>query len=227
MANTKAYDWDDLAVRVHALVSAPAPAPLYEALWRRLEPVIERWLATPTFLGRVSDDDDLRREILVRTWAKLRDREHGCLRAFTDRPPAGGAQLRGYLYRVVKNLGTDYLRSLPEMVRAPRNEPDGVAGWRQFVEWAPGIDGGGELVVTTDVRGALVRRLLAVLDRAAIDPGARNHERRWYRPALELWSYGLDPDTIAQALDMPDAATAERVVNAAKEFLRRRYRDAA
>lgn len=225
MSSTRArsrHDWNDLATRTHSLTSSPHPAPLYDALWLLLQPAVEAWLETPSFLGRVAEDDDLRREILVRTWVKLRDRDHACLRAFAARSPASGPQLRAYLYRVIKNLGTDYLRSLPELARGGQGEPH---SWRVFVEWSPDLEAG-VLVGNPDVRGALVRRMLRTLDDEDERGRARGVERRWYRPALELWSCGYAPQEVAERLDMPDPATAARVIDAAKELLRRRFRDA-
>jgi DNA-directed RNA polymerase specialized sigma24 family protein len=218
---TAQIDWNVLARHAHTITASlamDARTRAYRALWTELEPAIERWVRSPGFLGRVSDDEDHQREILVRSWERLRERDYARLRTFVQRTPAEGAQLRAYLYRVVKNLGIDYLRTLPEFIRRPQAaEADhatefGAGHWHSVVAWTPALELGVE--TDTDLR-MLAHRMLAYLD----EPGRREQRR-----ALLLWAQGHDMLEIAVAMKLDAAATADRLVAAAKEALRRRSR---
>jgi DNA-directed RNA polymerase specialized sigma24 family protein len=185
-------------------------ASAYPALWTLLGPEVERWVRAPSFLGRVSDDDDLQREIVVRTWVKLHERDHARLRAFATEELAvardAARRARAWFWRVVKNVGIDMLRGVPEFVREDN-------AWRTHVEIAEDIAADNDV----DARFA-VRELLAYLD-------ARG--RPAYREALVLWSQGFDARDTARALGLRDAGDANRMVDAAKELLRRHFREAA
>jgi DNA-directed RNA polymerase specialized sigma24 family protein len=188
-------DWDVVA----ALVQAGARGePTFDALWTVLGPEVERWVGTPRFLGRVSDDEDLRREIVVRTWIKLRDGVR--LRELADATPT---QIRAWLRRVVKNIGIDTLRGCAEYARE-----DGA--WRTVEEL------GDEPVYDETARRLLAKQVMAALA-----------DRVLYRDAITLWLVGHDSAEVADRLALASAADAERVLGAAKELLRRRFRSDA
>lgn len=178
----------------------------YHELWGRLEPAIGAWLRTPSFLGRVASDEDHRREIAMGTWAHLRAQQYARLRAFAARPPGEGPQFHAYVRRIVRNLGIDYLRSLPEFIRRPAGDH-----WHTVVEWTP-VHGGSAGAPDAQLEA---RAMLAFLERSGRGPS---------RAAIELWICGHDHADIAARLGLADAAAAHRVIGAAKELLRRHFR---
>lgn len=196
------HDWIDLARRARGVRNACD----YDELWGRLEPAIAAWLRAPSFLGRVASDEDHRREIAMRAWAHLRAREFARLRGFAARPPSEGPQFHAYVRRIVRNLGIDYLRSLPEFIRRPAGEH-----WYTVVEWTPG-HGGSAGAADAQLEA---RAMLAFLERTGRAPS---------RAALELWICGYDHADIAARLGLADAAAAHRMIGAAKELLRRHFR---
>jgi DNA-directed RNA polymerase specialized sigma24 family protein len=184
--------WDVIAALVQDVARGE---PTYDRLWAVLAPEVERWVGTPRFLGRVADDEDLRREIVVRTWIKLRDGVR--LRELADATPA---QIRAWLRRVVKNIGIDTLRGCREYARA-----DGA--WRTTEEL------GDEPVHDETARRLLAKQVMAALA-----------DRVLYRDAITLWLVGHDNAEVADQLALANAAEADRVIGAAKELLRRRFR---
>jgi DNA-directed RNA polymerase specialized sigma24 family protein len=211
--------WDHRAALALEVARTRAPR-VFAELWTALEPELAGWLRTPSFLGRISADEDHRREVLLRAWAQLQDRDFAKLRAFADHTSergADGARLKAFLRRVVKNLGIDYLRTLPEYIRhrGPAAPPDAGASsaryWRSIVTITSGLHA--EL---PDVEGAaLARRMLEFLDES-MAPARRR--------AAELADAGLAPAELAAALGLTDPADAVRAARAARE--RRLYRPA-
>lgn len=184
--------WNVIATLVQAMTRGE---PTFDALWGVLAPEVERWVGAPRFLGRVADDEDLRREIVIRTWIKLRDGVR--LRELIDASPA---QLRAWLRRVVKNIGIDTLRGCADYARA-----DGT--WRTTEQL------GDEPVYDQTARRVLAKQVMAALA-----------DRVLYRDAITLWLVGHDSAEVAEQLALASAADAERVLGAAKELLRRRFR---
>jgi hypothetical protein len=185
----------------------------FTVVWIRLEPEIDRWLRSPSFLGRVSDDEDHRREIIVRTWIKLQQRDHERVRLFATTELAASASpqrhARCWLRRVVKNIGIDYVRGLPEYVRSE-------ASWRVLDAVNDEL-----CAEASDPHAAIeAGQLLDALDERA------NTRRGLYRIAIEMWLAGYDTAEIARACELESAAAADRILGAAKELLRRRFRAA-
>jgi hypothetical protein len=212
--------WAEMARLALRLAHEHEPRAFSE-LWDRLAPEVERWLRQPGFLGRVADDEDHRREIVVRAWEQLQDRDHAKLRAFAERGEGGdlGPRFRAFTHRVVKNLGIDYLRTLPEFIRhraehAPTVAPSSSAPhWRSIVSLTSSAAG---VPYDDDAEGlAAARRMLEFLDES-IAPARRR--------AAELADRGLDARAIARELGLPGAREAARAVERARE--RRLYRPA-
>jgi hypothetical protein len=110
--------WDGLAARAGVILE---DAERWPAWWTEIAPHLERWVASPSFAGRLAGDEDHRREIVVQSWERLQERDHAKLRSFFESLRDGedglGRRFRAWLRRVVKNITIDHQRSLPEFVR--------------------------------------------------------------------------------------------------------------
>ena len=221
----EATEWNELFARGQA-VSAGDPG-AYERLWSGLQPVLERWLASPSFLGRISEDREARRDVLVIAWEKLQDNGFARLRSFferseerkADRDP--GARFRSFLFRVVKNIGIDYVRSLPEHIRLrkpkPKTKPTSetlssvspastAKHWHSIVSLS-GDEAGARDPIT--IRN-MARQILEFLDATVPDRLRRAHA---------LYEAGHTPEQIAGDLKLKSPADAERVVTRAQDRL--------
>lgn len=180
--------------------AAAGDANAWHVLWAELEPPLARIVAQPQFLGRLGGREDDRRNIVVAVMARLRaDRFHRLqlyLSAKRDNP---ALKFLTWLRVVAKRVGIDYLRAHPEYLR----------GERAWVEPGTLPSGLGERPPITN-RGTAAE-LLAVAD---------GEQRR----ALELWAASADYAEIARAMGLADSTAAERLVRAAVEKLRRRFR---
>ena len=204
-------EWDDLAVRAHALLVDDRG---WDAFWESVSPHVERWVASPGFLGRLALDEDHRREVVVQTWEKLQERDLAKLRAFFARPAEGeaGRRLRAWLRRVVKNIGIDHQRTLPEFVRKRGPGPGSPSApshdyWRSIVSITSGVaafEDAGE-------GRAEAQRLLAFLD-DEVAP------RR--RLAVALVRAGRSLDEVARQVGLRSAREAARVVARAEDRLK-------
>jgi len=195
---------DDLESLVAAAATADEAA--WQALWAAIEQPLARIVAKPRFLGKLGRNEDDRRNIVVAVMARLRaDRCHRLqlyLEAKAQNPRLG---FLSWLRVVAKRVGIDYLRAHPDYLRAPR-------AWVEPGTLPPASQLYGERPPVTN-RGT-ARALLEFAD---------GDERR----ALEMWAQGESFAAIARALDKRDAHDAERMVRAAIERLRRKFRPEA
>jgi DNA-directed RNA polymerase specialized sigma24 family protein len=182
--------------------------------WTRVAPQVERWVSSPSFIGRIATDEDHRREVLILTWEKLQERSHAKLRSFFERPRTAdaGRRLRAWLRRVVKNIGIDYLRTLPEYVRKRTTAPPPPGApshdyWQSIVSITSNV-----AVFKDESEGrAEAQRMLDFLD-AEISPRRRR--------AVELLREGRSPEDLARALGLRDVREASRVVARAEDRMK-------
>jgi DNA-directed RNA polymerase specialized sigma24 family protein len=197
-------------VQLEELVAAAAAEDegAWQELWRAIEPPLARIVAQPRFLGPLGGREDDRHNIVLAVMARLRaDRLHR-LRLYLDaRRENPRLRFMSWLRVVAKRVGIDYLRAHPEYVRATQ-------AWIQPATLPPPSQGAGERPPMTD-RGT-ARELLAY----AADTIPAQHRR-----ALELWAHDESFDAIARTLELRDAAEAQRIVRAAIERIRRRFRE--
>jgi hypothetical protein len=209
--------WEALEEQAFAVLADDEAWPGW---WAQAEPHLERWVAQPSFAGRLATDEDHRREVVVLAWEKLQEREHAKLRSFFERPRDAerGRRFRAWLRRVVKNIAIDYQRSLPEFVRkrtpsAPR--PPGASGagvpshdyWQSIVSITSNI---AQFRDPSEGR-AEAQRMLDFLD-AEVSPRRRR--------AAELAATGRPPEEIAAALGVRDRREAARIAARAAERLK-------
>lgn len=206
---------DDDAIEALVVTAAAEDAAAWQALWAAIEPALSRIIAQPRFLGRLGQNEDDRRNIVVAVMGRLRADNFNRLRLYLD-AKAGNPRLRflTWLRVVAKRVGIDYLRAHPDYVR---RHDDGASRPGAWVD-------AGTLPPASQLLGArppvtakgTAQELLAYAAGTIPDQ---------HRRALELWTQSESFLEIAQALGMQNAAEAERVVRAALERLRRRFRE--
>jgi len=116
-------------------------------------------------------------------------------------------RFKTWLRVVAKRVGIDYLRAHQNYVR-------GRAGWIAAGTLPPPSRLGGDRPPITDHGTAL--ELLRYAAETVPEPG---------RTALELWTQSADFQDIARSLGLRSLGDAERLVRAALERIRRRFRD--
>jgi DNA-directed RNA polymerase specialized sigma24 family protein len=209
--------WDLLARRARRVVLDDAE---WAGFWAGIAPEIERWAASPGFMGRLAADEDHRREVVVQTWEKLQERDFAKLRAWLERQEddgSDGRRLRAWLRRVVKNIAIDHQRTLPEFIRrrapAPREGPPPSTPavshdyWHSIVSITSGV-----AVWHDPAEGrAEAQRMLDFLDQEVSPRRLR---------AVELARGGRPAGEIARALGLRDAGEAERAVARAEDRLK-------
>jgi DNA-directed RNA polymerase specialized sigma24 family protein len=208
---------DDDAIEALVVTAAADDAAAWQALWAAIEPALSRIIAQPRFLGRLGQNEDDRRNIVVAVMGRLRADGFNRLRLYLG-AKAANPRLRflTWLRVVAKRVGIDYLRAHPDYVRRHDEGASRPGAW---------IDAG-TLPPASQLLGA----------RPPVTAKGTAHELLAYaagtipeqhRRALELWAQSESFPEIAQALGMKNAAEAERIVRAAIERLRRRFREAS
>lgn len=197
------------------LVAAAAvqDAPAWQKLWATIEPPLLRIVAQPRFLGRLGQREDDRRNIVVAVMARLRADNFARLKMYLEARRAN-PRLRflSWLRVVAKRVGIDYLRGHPDYVRRD-SDASRPGNWIDPGTLPPSSQLLGERPPVTN-RGT-ARELLRYAAGAIPDDQRR---------ALELWTHSESFDDIARALGLAKPADAERMVRAAIERLRRRFR---
>jgi DNA-directed RNA polymerase specialized sigma24 family protein len=187
----------------------------WQRLWAVIEPPLSRIVAQPRFLGRLGQREDDRRNIVVAVMGRLRADQFHRLRLYLEARKAN-PRLRflSWLRVVAKRVGIDYLRAHPDYVRRHDDNPSRPGAWVDPKTLPPASQLAGERPPVTN-RGT-ARELLHFAAGAIPDDQRR---------ALELWTQSESFGDIARALGLRDGAEAERMVRAAIERLRRKFRD--
>jgi DNA-directed RNA polymerase specialized sigma24 family protein len=186
----------------------------WQRLWAEIEAPLSRIVAQPRFLGRLGQQEDDRRNIVVAVMAKLRADDFHRLRLYLEARRAN-PRLRflTWLRVVAKRVGIDYLRVHPNYVRNDDSQASHPRVWVEPGPLPPASQVAGERPPVTN-RGT-ARQLLQYAVGAIPADQLR---------ALEMWVQGDSFEDVAAALRMSSARDAEKTVRAAIERLRRRYR---
>jgi DNA-directed RNA polymerase specialized sigma24 family protein len=203
---------DDLETWVTAAAAGDDRA--WQALWSSIEPDLSRMVAHPRFLGRLGQREEDRRNIVVAVMARLRaDRFHR-LTLYLD-AKRGNPRLRfiSWLRVVAKRVGIDYLRGHQDYVRRHDRDASSPGKWVEAGTLPPASELVGERPPVTN-RGT-ARALLQYADEVL----PADHRR-----ALELWVRSESFEDISRLVGLTGAGDAERMVRAAIERLRRRFR---
>lgn len=186
----------------------------WQRLWAVIEPPLSRIIAQPRFLGRLGQREDDRRNIVVAVMARLRADQFGRLQMYLEaRESNPRLRFISWLRVVAKRVGIDYLRSHPDYVRRHDENASRPGVWVDAGTLPPASQIFGERPPVTN-RGT-ARELLVFAAGAIPD-----EQRR----ALELWAQSESFEDIAKALKLASANDAEKMVRAAIERLRRRFR---
>jgi DNA-directed RNA polymerase specialized sigma24 family protein len=187
----------------------------WQQLWAAIEPPLSRIIAQPRFLGKLGQREDDRRNIVVAVMARLREKNFGRLQMYLDaRQQNPRLRFLSWLRVVAKRVGIDYLRAHPDYVRRHDADASKPGAWVDAGTLPPSSQLLGERPPVTN-RGT-ARELLQYAAGAIPD-----EQRR----ALELWTQSESFEDIARELELAKPSDAERMVRAAIERLRRRFRE--
>lgn len=189
----------------------------WQQLWCAIEPRLLRIVGQPSFLGRIGQREDDRRNIVVAVMARLRDGNFQRLRVYlTARQQNAQLRFMTWLRVVAKRVGIDYLRAHPDYVRRTGPNASAPGRWVDAGTLPPASQLHGERPPVTN-RGT-ARELLQYAVGVIAEPHVR---------ALEQWANGDSFAEIAATLGLASARDAEKSVRATLERLRRKYRDEA
>jgi DNA-directed RNA polymerase specialized sigma24 family protein len=205
---------DEEAIEALVTAAAAEDEAAWQRLWSAIEPPLSRIVAQPRFLGRLGQREDDRRNIVVAVMARLRADHFHRLHLYME-ARASNPRLRflSWLRVVAKRVGIDYLRSHPDYVRRHDANASRPGAWIDPGTLPPASQIAGERPPVTN-RGT-ARELLQFAAGAIPDE---------QRQALELWAQSETFAEIARVLALDSPSHAERVVRAAIERLRRKFR---
>lgn len=209
---------DDGQLEILVARAADGDKASWRALWEAVEPWLEKVVGNPRFLGRVGQRTDDRSNILVEVMARLHADGFHRLKLYVEtRRTSPQLKFKPWLRVVAKRVGIDYLRG-HENYLDRRRDPNRGSAPGQWIE--PGTLPSqsklpGERPPMTNRGTAL--ELLRYATGAVPEPQLS---------ALELWTEGAAYDDIARELELAGGASeAEKLVRAAIERLRRRFRE--
>ncbi len=186
-------------------------------LWQMVEPVLLKTVGSPRVIGRMSQNEDDIRNIMVDVMEKLRADDHRRLKMYLDKRSADPRlAFTPWLIVVAKRAAIDYMRAHDEYLdkRRSRNVDSAPGAWV-----APGTLpndsrlGGSRPGMTN--RGAALTMLRYAYETLPKDQIG----------ALELWIINATYADMADKLGLDTPKDAERLVRAALERLRRHFRE--
>jgi DNA-directed RNA polymerase specialized sigma24 family protein len=209
----------DADAELESLVAAAADGDegAWGELWQRLEPRLLGLVRRPTFMANLAGRDDACRDVVVAIMGRLRDQRFHRLGLYVAARHADPElTFMRWLTVLAKRVAIDCLRADPEYLdrRRSRRADEAPGVWIQ-TEPLP-VDGSlsaGRPPMTNRVTARQILRYAA---------GVLSDEQR---RALEMWANGASTDEIAIALALAGPDAAERLVRAAVERLRRRFRE--
>jgi DNA-directed RNA polymerase specialized sigma24 family protein len=210
---------EDTELEVFVERAAAGDTASWRELWKHVEPWLEKLVGNPRFLGRVGQREDDRSNIIVEVMARLHADGMHRLKIYVEtKRTSPNLKFKSWLRVVAKRVGIDYLRGHQNYVDR-RRDPNRGSAPGQWIE--PGTLPSqsklpGERPPMTNRGTAL--ELLRYAAGAVPEPQLS---------ALEQWTQGASYDDIAGELGIAGgAAGAEKLVRAAIERLRRKFRAA-
>lgn len=188
----------------------------WQRLWAAVEPRLLRLVSQPRFLGPLGQREDDCRNIVVEVLARLRADDYHRLKIYLEtRLTNPSLKFMTWLRVVAKRVGIDYMRGHPDYIDRRRQADRGSAPgeWVEAGTLPSGSKLHGERPPFTN-RGT-AQQLLRYAAGAIPDTQRR---------ALEMWVQSETYEEIARVLEIESAVAAERMVRAAIERLRRRFR---
>jgi hypothetical protein len=211
---------DDEAAEVTGLVglAAAGDEDAWQRLWRRLDGPLHGMIRQFR-MGRISQEEDERREVVLEVMARLRESDFRRLKMFlAAQAEDSRLTLFPWIKVVARRVAIDHLRVHPNYVTGHRG-PEGQrtpGQWKDPASLPPPSRLPGE-------RPAMTRDGTA---REMLDHARKVLPEAHFR-ALELKMQGEEAAGIARAVGLDSAAEAERIVRAAFERLRRKFRSSA
>ncbi len=209
--------FEDIELETLVARAARGESAAWRELWETVEPWLVKLVANPRFLGRIGQRDDDCNNIVVEVMARLHasgfHRLHMYLEARAATPQL---KFKTWLRVVAKRVGIDYLRGHQNYVDR-RRDPERGSRPGEWIE-AGTLPSASEL---PGERPPLTNRGTA-LEMLRYAAGVVPEQQL---TALELWTQGASHSEIAAELQLADGVSgAERMVRAAIERLRRRFR---
>lgn len=203
---------DGSEVELLVLRAATGDDLAWHELWRTIEPALAHAIANPRFLGRLGQREDDRRNMIVEVIGRLAANDRRRLRDYIE-TRAANPQLRfmTWLRVVAKRVGIDYQRGHAQYIDRRRQADASTPG--KWIE--PGT-----LPSNLGERPPLTDRGTAVQVASYATLSLPEDQRR----ALELWIQSETYSAIATLLKLGAAGDAEKLVRAAIERLRRKFR---
>lgn len=202
-----------IEVLVEQVLAAEAGA--WQEFWQTVEPRLYALIRRPSFLGKISQNEDDCRNIVVDVLAALRSDEHARLRSYAEaRVKNPALPFFAWLAVVAKRLAIDYMRKQDSYQDLRGRAGDGPKGaWTPTTALPPDSQMPGVRPPVTN--RATVAELLAFAGKDL--PHDQN-------VALSAWIQGGSFEDIAVAAGLAGPRQAEKTVRAALERLRRKFR---
>lgn len=191
----------------------------WRALWEDVEPWLEKVVGNPRFLGRVGQREDDRSNIIVEVMARLHADDFARLKLYVEtRAARPQLKFKTWLRVVTKRVGIDYLRGHQNYIDR-RRDPNRTGAPGEWVEAGTlpsqsKLPGERPPVTNRGTALELLRYAAGMVPEPQLS-------------ALERWTDGASYDEIARELELDDIGSAEKLVRAAIERLRRRFRTEA
>lgn len=190
-----------------------------QAAWQNLmveiKPPLTRIVAQPRFLGRLGQREDDRDNIVIAVFERLRANDYNRLQLYL-KARGDNPKLRflSWLRVVAKRVGIDYLRAHPDYLRRHDANASKPGEWVDAGTLPPASQLFGQRPPMTNIGTA--HELLQYARSGALPEDQQR--------AIELWSQSESFEDIAKTLGLKSSQAAERMVRAALERLRRKYR---
>jgi DNA-directed RNA polymerase specialized sigma24 family protein len=203
---------DDETIASLIARSCAGEAAAWQALWAWLDPRLLA-LVRGFRMGRISQGEDEPRAVVLEVMARLREDDFRRLRLFVEgRKRDQRLGLLPWLKVVARRVAIDSMRAHPNY-QAGRRGADDHGRWRDPKSLPPPSLLPGERPPVT--RDGTAKQMLA---------HARTVLPEKHYQALTLKTQGEDAAEIARLLGFASAAEADRIVRAALERLRRKFR---
>jgi DNA-directed RNA polymerase specialized sigma24 family protein len=188
----------------------------WQALWKAVEPRLYSLTRRPSFLARISQNEDDCRNIVVDVLAALQADDFARLRLFLEaRRRNPGLPFFAWLAVVTKRLAIDYMRRQEGYQDLRARTGDGPKGaWRLITALPPASQLPGARPPVTS-RGTAAE--LLTYARGCMPPVQAE--------AIHHWLLGERFEDIARTLGLGGGREAERLVRAALERLRHHFRE--
>ena len=213
VTNQGNVDEDEVERQVTAAATGDQAA--WQQLMVSIKPPLTKIVAQPRFLGRLGQREDDRDNIVIAVFERLRANNYHRLGLYIQARTANPKlRFMSWLRVVAKRVGIDYLRAHPDYLRRHDANASKPGEWVDAGTLPPASQLMGHRPQMTNLGTA--HELLQYARSGALPEDQQR--------AIELWSQSESFDDIAKTLGLKSSQAAERMVRAALERLRRKYR---